>query len=51
MPRAICPVCNARVHVSREEAVLFEQVECPECGAQLEVTEEEPLELGEVSEE
>jgi len=51
MPRAICPVCDARVHVSQDEAVLFERVECPECGALLEVVEEAPLELGEVSEE
>ena len=49
MPRATCPVCDARIHLSQDEAVLFEQVECPECGALLEVTDEEPLLLGEVS--
>jgi len=51
MPKATCPACNARIHLSQDEAVLFEQVECPECGALLEVIDEEPLELGEVSEE
>lgn len=48
MPRAVCPVCDAELRLSKTEAVLGRHLTCPECGAVLEVVEEEPLELEEV---
>jgi len=51
MPKATCPACDARIHLSEDEAVLFEQVECPECGTLLEVVEENPVKLAEAFEE
>ena len=50
MPKALCPVCDADIRLTQDEAILYNQVSCPECGTLLEVVEESPLELEEVIE-
>ncbi|HAF71440.1 MAG: hypothetical protein XD60_1790 [Acetothermia bacterium 64_32] len=51
MPRAECPVCEASIRLTKDEATYGSRVTCPECGASLEVVEEEPLTLEEVAED
>lgn len=51
MPTIICPLCDARIEIEQEDAILFNQVRCPECRVLWEITGEDPLTLKWVSEE
>lgn len=44
MPLAVCPVCEAEIHVD-EDVDKGEIINCEECEAQLEVVGLDPIEL------
>jgi len=51
MPTIICPLCDARVEIEQENAILCSQMRCPECSVLLEITGEDPLMVEWISEE
>ncbi|MCK4392699.1 lysine biosynthesis protein LysW [Candidatus Bipolaricaulota bacterium] len=51
MPTIICPLCDARVEIEQEDAILCSQMRCPECSVLLEITGEDPLTVEWISEE
>ena len=51
MPTIICPLCDARVEIKQEDAILRSQMRCPECGILLEITGEYPLTVKWISEQ
>jgi len=51
MPTIICPLCDARVEIEQEDAILRSQMRCPECSILLEITGEHPLTVKWISEQ
>lgn len=50
MPMAICPECDAEVHVD-DDVEKGDIIECDDCGASLEVVGLDPIELDVAAEE
>lgn len=50
MPAALCPECDAEVHISAD-ADKGDTISCPECGVDLELVGLDPFELDIVEED